>query len=372
MDNNHNLSRYSVNGPPSPLVLDPVPLRHSWLPDTLLHRAEQVGYLRDLETSFRTGIPSHFVLYGPAGTGKTLTVKFVLKRMAAPDLKMVFLTCSPRPLDNFSALAASFGIKMERGWGFGEIWRKVQEILGDSFLLLVLDEFDKAAGQEEFLFSVLDRPGTSVVAIANDLSFYSCISDQRILSRFSARSIRFPPYTPPQLVDILRQRAEAALAPGSWDEGLLSLIAALTTSSFKGNARIAIDLLWFAASKAEGKIREEDVRRAHETLSEEELFAPLKELTPLELVYLYSAASDPGCTLGEAKARGDALASSLGFEVAPYTGYIALRKLAPLFFQVEKKGRGRGKGVSHHVHLILPPEKVKERISFLLKLEGRE
>ncbi|MEM4973052.1 MAG: AAA family ATPase [Candidatus Hadarchaeales archaeon] len=369
---------YNANGPPSPRIVTNLrALLHDWTPHPLLHRTEQMEKLSfHLRMFARSGVPGHFILHGPPGTGKTLTVRSLLPALQRenPDLRVAVICCREREMENFAAIARSVGVNMGRGWGFGEIWEKVRESLGDSPFLVVLDEFDKASRHNEFLFSLLDHPKVCLVGAANDLSFYRHIDDGRILSRLNATSIHFPPYTPSQLTDILKQRAEAGLAPGSWDEGLLSLCAALTSSSFRGNARYAVDLLRASAFRAEEKgkkrIEEEDVREAHGALSEEELLSPLKELSRVELVYLYALASRPGATIREVKGFGDELASRLGLNFSPTTGATAFRRFYSLnLARFERKGRGRGKGVDHYVHPLLPPEKVKRRIATILGLD---
>lgn len=85
--------------------------------------------------------------------------------------------------------------------------------------------------------------------------------EDRIKSRLNARQIEFNPYSVQDLVYILRQGAELALAPGTWAPRILEQIAKLA----EGDARVAIQTLRNAAQFAEDSgskaIGEEDVKK---------------------------------------------------------------------------------------------------------------
>jgi cell division control protein 6 len=95
--------------------------------------------------------------------------------------------------------------------------------------------------------------------------------------------VRFAPYTKDQIFDILLDRARTGLAEGSYGEDVLQMIADITGAqgpldTNKGDARLAIDILYRAAYVAQQngrrQITPEDVRRS----SKEVLFGVSEEV----------------------------------------------------------------------------------------------
>ncbi|MCQ4153579.1 MAG: AAA family ATPase, partial [Archaeoglobi archaeon] len=64
-------------------------LRHSYTPESLPHREEQIQQLVELLSPLiKGGTPSNIFIYGKTGTGKTATVKFVIKNLEDISNKM--------------------------------------------------------------------------------------------------------------------------------------------------------------------------------------------------------------------------------------------------------------------------------------------
>jgi cell division control protein 6 len=89
----------------------------------------------------------------------------------------------------------------------------------------------------------------SIVGISNDLKFTEFL-DPRVKSSLGEENMIFPPYDAGELQDILNQRVEIALKPGSIEEDVVPLCSALAAQEH-GDARRALDLLRISAEIAE-------------------------------------------------------------------------------------------------------------------------
>jgi cell division control protein 6 len=76
------------------------------------------------------------------------------------------------------------------------------------------------------------------------------VLETAVLSKFGqSNHVRVPPYSVEGLEAIARQRAELALVPGTWNDGIVRLVAERAGAS--GDARRAIEYLSSAAERAE-------------------------------------------------------------------------------------------------------------------------
>ncbi|MEM4185604.1 MAG: hypothetical protein QXE50_08180, partial [Nitrososphaerota archaeon] len=137
---------------------------------------------------------------------------------------------------------------------------RFQRTLGNKPFVLVLDEIDKPvpAERDAILYHLSGIGNVGLVCICNSRSFLLSL-DQRILSRLGLRAIGFEPYSQEEMRAILKERAEAGLRKGTWDEETLLGIVRLS----EGDARVAIQTLKNAAESAEARrspaIGEEDI-----------------------------------------------------------------------------------------------------------------
>ena len=65
-----------------PLFIDKKALQSSYTPNTIPHREDQIKQIASiLAPALKSEKPSNLFLYGKTGTGKTLTVKYVMEQM---------------------------------------------------------------------------------------------------------------------------------------------------------------------------------------------------------------------------------------------------------------------------------------------------
>ena len=129
--------------------------------------------------------------------------------------------------------------------------------------------------------STLDSTQVGVIGISNDFKFRERL-DPRVQDTLCERELQFPPYDAPELENILRSRADVALAEDAIEQGVLELCAALAARD-SGSARQALDLLRLAGEIAENdedeRIRRGHVDSARAKLEQERVEEGMRELT---------------------------------------------------------------------------------------------
>lgn len=207
----------------------------------------------------------HAWLHGRPGVGKTLTAKFILRKIDQEGgVNGIYINCWEhnsyysvldkivRELRILGAEKLNTSYKLER----------IGKFIGKIPFVIVLDEIDqpKAKERESIIYNVGDLESVGLVCICNSRTVLIAM-DERIRSRLNAKQIEFNPYSEDDLVYILRIRAELALLPDAWNDKTLLKIAELAD----GDARVAIQTLKTAAYSAEndlrGKIQEKDIKK---------------------------------------------------------------------------------------------------------------
>jgi Cdc6-like AAA superfamily ATPase len=139
----------------------------------------------------------------------------------------------------------------------------LERYLQDDPVIVVLDDIDQIPQRERnsLIYNLLTLGNIGLICITG--SMYPLLAlHEKIHSRLNARRIKFQPYTHSDLLFLLKQRAQHALASGSWNEDILSKIAELSS----GDARVAIQTLSSSAMLAEhalsGSIDHKHIRKA--------------------------------------------------------------------------------------------------------------
>ena len=311
------------------VIIDEAVFSPSYVPERLPHREEQIQQLDALFGGWLRNPGRHYprvVLLGRPGTGKTATLRrFWSTIKNETNVKFVHINCFI--YRNFSTIigeiAKSLNIPFpRRGLSKDEFLSLLIEHLRerDLYIFLALDDaFNLSAdvlstfirlGQES------DRLGAFRIALAVVGHSDSIInnldpSTRGIMGKFV---IRFPPYTRDQIFDIILERAQMGLAPGAYSDEVLQMIADLTGAqspldSSKGDARLAIDILYRSAYIAQQsgrrQITPEDVRRATKEVlfgvSEEVLrgLSLHEKLFLLAIVRALKSTNSPYVTFGD-------------------------------------------------------------------------
>ncbi len=292
----------------SPIFKNRDVLRHSYTPDHLPHREEQIRQLALLlSPALRGETPSNIFVYGKTGTGKTATVKLVARQLEEMGSKLNTSVCvhyiNCEIVDTAYRVFASIARKLGRsvpltGWPTDQVYEEVKSVIDKKniILIVVLDEIDKLARKgEEALYSLtrinseLERSKVSIIGISNNLNFKNFL-DARIVSSLSEEEVVFPPYNAEQLKDILKQRAELAFYEGVLEDGVIELCAALAAQEH-GDARRALDLLRVSAEIAErerdSKVRIEHVKKAVKKIECDHIAEVIRTLPIHSKILLY-------------------------------------------------------------------------------------
>ncbi|MEM4497040.1 MAG: ORC1-type DNA replication protein [Archaeoglobaceae archaeon] len=292
----------------SPIFKNRDVLRHSYTPENLPHRGEQIEQLAILlSPALKGGLPSNIFIYGKTGTGKTATVKFVTNQLIefskklSSNVSVHYINCEI--IDTAYRVLASIAKGLGKnipmtGWPTDQVYEEVCKTIDESNtkLIIVLDEIDKLAKKaEEALYSLtrinsdLKKAKVSLIGITNNLKFKSFL-DARVISALSEEELVFPPYNAEQLEDILRQRAELAFNKDVIEDGVIELCAAIAAQEH-GDARKALDLLRVSAEIAEregaSKVKVEHVKMAIKKIEADYVAETVKTLPIHTKILLY-------------------------------------------------------------------------------------
>lgn len=252
-------------------------LLDEYIPDELVARDEQVEeYLKALMPVYDGNSPDHVFLYGPNGSGKTATTRFILRELRSSeqshvDLSTVWLRCNSIGTDYMLAIQLANRIlpedkHMTRGFPESEVYDRLfgalEEIGGT--VLVVLDEIDRIKDLDTFLYEVtrarspggrLDETKVGIVAISKDSTFYDNLSSDT-KSSLNEKTIDFPAYDANQLRRILQKRIDEAFVDHAVEDDVVPLVAG-KGAKFSGDARFALDILREAGDQA--KYHDDDV-----------------------------------------------------------------------------------------------------------------
>jgi len=300
-------------------------LRPDYIPDELPHREHQILSLaKILAPALQGERPSNVFLYGLTGTGKTAVTRHVLKAIKErrrPDLNLTTIYINCRHDDtNYRVLARlceEINVNVPfTGLATAEVFRRFRDGAEklQGIIIVVLDEIDalvKKSGDDVLykltrIHTELKKTKICIIGITNDLKFTDYLS-ARVRSTLGEEELVFPPYTAPELEDILKMRARDAFKPGVLEEGVIKLCAALAAKEH-GDARRALDLLRIAGEIAEregiDKVTINHVKKAHREIERDRVVEVLKTL-PLHSkvvvlsIYLLNKAGKTKATTGE-------------------------------------------------------------------------
>lgn len=239
-----------------------------FVPEVLPFRDKEVEKVMIAVAPALTGErPRNMFIYGKTGTGKTCTVRMVMREYSQkkPDAPKVYINC--RMYNSryrvIQKIAKEFIPELDKsGFGLSHFYEKLIEYAkGEDAdgrrIIVTLDEVDMVKDLDELIYTLtrmndeMKSGSISILGITNRLSFKDAL-DPRSKSSLCETEIVFAPYTPIQLRAILEQRVEEGFKEGTVHESALNLAAAIAAQE-TGDARYALKLLLKAGEYADEK-----------------------------------------------------------------------------------------------------------------------
>lgn len=266
---------------PGKIIQKEIPVSEEDFPAEALGRTRESEIISRALSAFSEGKePENMFIYGPAGTGKTTTIRKIISGIDRSKLIPVYVNCHEYNTKNsiFSKISDELGNTFSRrGFSSCEIVRKIKESCEKENIgiLLVLDSFGSVQKNHahEILYPILEENGFrsscfSIIAVSDHFSTFERL-DARIKSSFLFHVVEFEPYPIDAILTLLLWLASYAFSKGSCDVPLLKKISELAASS-EGNAKFAVWLLVSAAKKAEFKgkriIDLKDIEEVYESI----------------------------------------------------------------------------------------------------------
>lgn len=296
------------------VFIDEGRLSPEYVPKNLLFRTENLKALarhhRSLFADSQTA--SKMIITGSVGTGKTSVAKkfgyWAEKKGKESKIPIEYVHINCRrnrtPFMILLAIARSLSSHIPgRGYSSDELMEMIVDILEARgiTMLLVLDEIDYALarGSSDLLYA-LTRSGDEkqdakhrivLTLICQSTNFLSYL-DPSTKSSLAASIMKLEPYTKNQLVGILEDRIKQSFIPGSVTNEAILLAAEI--SSGKGDARQALELMWFAGKFADKEsstmIYPEHIRLAKANIEPSILRQVINEITTHRLLLLLGTA----------------------------------------------------------------------------------
>ena len=389
-------------------------------PDTIIDEERIVGRDDQLESvvsflkpTLQGNRPPNMLLYGPAGTGKSLIIGAVTQQIIelcqskGERFGVVDINCQPiNTLDQavyelVQTVAQDVGTEVgvpETGVSTKRKYRRLYELINEHYdsVIFILDEIDLLIGRREndepayskLLYQLSRASNTneiegrvSVAALTNDPKFMEDI-DGRAESSFNPRDVYFPDYDANQLREILENRRDA-FRQDALEDDVIPLVAAFAAQSH-GDARKAIDLFRGAGDLADERgdevVTEDHVRESQEEIDKDRSLKLVEGLTTQKKISLYATAG----VAYHSNQSGSSVPSPVGFKVyqwvtneldadqmtrETYVKYVKELSTYGLI-STSRKSRGRGGGMYMEFTFTGDPEAMMTRIVDDTRLEG--
>ncbi|POG55544.1 Cdc6/Cdc18 family protein [Haloferax marisrubri] len=269
--------------------------------------------------------PPDLLLYGPSGTGKSLTVKAVAEkvkdRARQNSINFDFVSVNFKTMESHTLDRAVWKLGHQTATKAGVAWEiprkgvstdakyvRLYEIVDEHFdsLVFILDEIDALTGRStepepaysRLLYSLSRVMAEqhvetliSTVVITNHPKFRENV-DSRTDSSYNPNGIHFSDYDADELIEILNRRRDA-FKENALDEGVIELVAAYGAKN-EGDARRSIDLLRDAGELAnqngDSVVTAEHVHRANDSVLKNRVLEIVDGMTVQKKLSLYAAA----------------------------------------------------------------------------------
>lgn len=340
----------------------------TYTPKRILFRDDEITQISlNFSYALTNSTPSHMLLLGLPGTGKTATTLFVANKLKEKlrndtneNVAVSYTVSGKTSYSTLLSLADELEIYLPaRGLSFKEIWNRFKQEIGDRILIAIIDEIDLMIMNDgrDFLYYFSRNPKSSIIGISNIVNILDHIKDPRVRSSFSPQIQIFGKYDAEHLKGILEERARDAFFDNVIDERSISLASALAAQR-GGDARFAVDILLKAGERVIIQNKEQiDENLIYEVIDDVETLHIKRAIEKLPTVHRQ---------LLLIVSRHQGLSPSLIYDTYNKSSITPLtqRRLGTFLselelfglLRIEKKGKGRGKGLEYKVFLTEPPQ----------------
>ncbi len=298
------------------IIKDQEKLSFDFVPDELPNRKDEMQELFGLYRGIvSSNISQNVFIYGPVGTGKTVTAKrFCMDfddwaEKKGQNIDYVFINCRKRKNSSSAMWKVVHHFDKgfpDRGFSVEEMMKIVKEKVEErnSHLFVVLDEVDSLIQKEGsdliYLLSRFDEEnlspeGNISLMLISQKNVFELLEESARSSFKRSNRVRFSRYTSDDLFPILKDRVQMALYPGSLSDERIQLISDIAgkEGDGKGDARFGIELLEKSSLIAEmdgrDMISTEDIRSAKGEIDPYFTESKLKNLSGQEKLILLAA-----------------------------------------------------------------------------------
>ena len=233
----------------SPILLNEEPLTEVFIPTKLLHREGQLKeILSHLKPALHKKDARNVLIIGNPGTGKTTLIKWLLKEYF--EGKHAYVNCLNCRSEHkiVESVLIQLGNAMPENKPTDYLIQTFSKKVGKN-VIVCLDEVDQV--KNDRILQTLSTQECGLILTSNSHFFFDSIED-RLRSRLFLAEVEFPQYRKSELVDIMKDRTDYALAPNTITNNLIEIIATWSN----GDARVALQTVRAAAMSADAKKRD--------------------------------------------------------------------------------------------------------------------
>ncbi|MFH1447603.1 MAG: AAA family ATPase, partial [Candidatus Micrarchaeota archaeon] len=276
-----------------------------YVPGKLPHREKEIECIMvSVSPVLRGEKPRNLFIYGKTGTGKTCSVKYVIKKLEeAGNAPNSYINCrvyNSRYRVMNKIIQDHLPKFAKPGYGISFFYEKMLDWVekDGKQLIVVLDEVDVVKDLDDLLYTLtrsnddLKSGGVSIIGISNRLSFKEKL-DPRCMSSLLETEIVFSPYTSNELASILSARVKIGFVSDAVDDSAVNLASAIAAQE-TGDARYALKLLLKAGEIVDGRketrITDKHVEDARNSVDEDITVDAISTLPGHQQVVLYAIA----------------------------------------------------------------------------------
>jgi cell division control protein 6 len=210
-----------------------------YIPEKILLREQAVEIESIMGSYITRGLVDHILISGLRGTGKTLTIRYLLKLAEKfAENEGVKIQTFYIPVEthrtSYSILREITGLR--KGLPPEDLYKEARKRINERRTIIALDEADRL--KDHGILYFLTRNTSSMVITIVTSPFWTEKLDDRIQSSFQPIPIHFPEYKAEELFEILKQRAEMGLY--HYDLNGIAYLAHNVADDLKGDARCGI------------------------------------------------------------------------------------------------------------------------------------